>query len=166
MDVREVTVGADISAPPERVWQVVSDITVMPRFSTELIGVQWADGFSAPGLGAQFLGRNRHSAIGEWTTRSQITAFDRPRTFGWSVGDLEMPAATWRFDLAPRPGGTRLTYTAQIGRGPSGVTMLIERSPHRAERIVENRLAQFREAMAATLTGIGQLAEKGSGQSR
>ena len=58
MDVREVTVGADIAAPPERVWQVVSDIEVMPRFSTELIGVQWADGFSAPGLGAQFLGRN------------------------------------------------------------------------------------------------------------
>lgn len=163
MDVREVTVGADISAPADRVWQVISDIAVMPRFSTELVSVQWADGFSEPGLGAQFLGRNRNSVIGEWTTRSQITVFDPPRAFGWSVGDPEMPAATWRFDLQPCAVGTRLTYTAQIGPGPSGVTMLIERNPARAERIVEGRLAQFREAMTTTLAGIGQLAEKGSG---
>jgi carbon monoxide dehydrogenase subunit G len=163
MEVYEVVDSADIAAPPQRVWEIVSDIAVMPRFSTELRDVQWADGFDGPALGAKFLGHNRNRMIGEWTTRSQITAFDRPRAFGWSVGDPEMPSATWRFDLAPRPGGTRLTYTAQIGPGPSGVTMLIERSPHRAERIVESRLAQFREAMAATLTGIGQLAEKGSG---
>ena len=161
MDVHQTSASVDIGAAPERVWTVVSDITVMPRFSTELVAVRWADGYTGPGPGAQFLGANRNSAIGEWTTLSQIIAFDPPRTFGWAVGPPEMAAATWTFELQPLSGGTRLNYTAQIGPGPSGVTMLIERTPDRADKIVQGRLAQLNKAMTATLAGIREIAEGG-----
>ena len=160
MEIPEVFDSVDIAAPPQRVWDVVSDIAVMPRFSTELRGVQWADGFDGPALGAKFLGHNRNRMIGEWTTLSSIVAFDPPKIFGWAVGDPENAAATWQFDLQPISQGTRLGYTARIGPGPSGVTFLIERSPERAQQIIEGRLAQFRKAMAATLTGIRDLAEQ------
>ncbi len=162
MDLPEATTTIDIAAPPDRVWEVLSDITVMPRFSTELLAVEWAGGSTGPALGAQFLGHNRNRAIGEWTTRSEIVAFDPPRVFGWAVGDSQKPAATWLFELQPLPSGTHLRYTARIGPGPSGVSMLIERTPDRAERIIEGRLGQFRNAMQATLEGIRDLAE-GSG---
>jgi hypothetical protein len=160
MQQHEVVDGVEIIAPLQRVWDIVSDIEVMPRFSTELYEVHWANGFHEPGLGAKFLGRNRNRAIGEWTTVSQIVAFDPPRAFGWAVGDPENPAATWQFDLRPITQGTRLEYTARIGPGPSGVTMLIERSPERAQQIIEGRRAQFRAAVAATLAGIRELAEQ------
>lgn len=139
-----VEVYADISAPIERVWDLVSDITLMPALSTELHSVRWADDFDEPCRGAQFLGTNRHEAIGVWTTRSHITAFDPPRTFEWTVGDPQGPAAVWRFDLSPATNGTRLRYTSRLGTGKSGVTMMIEREPQRAEEIVATRLEQFR----------------------
>lgn len=161
MHEREVADWVDISAPPARVWEVVSDITVMPPLSTELVDVRWADGFTGPALGARFVGTNRNPDIGEWRTVSQIVAFDPPKVFGWAVGDPENPAATWRFELAPIPAGTRLCYAARIGPGPSGVTMLIARTPDRARQIVEGRAAQFRKAVAATLAGVRELAETG-----
>jgi uncharacterized protein YndB with AHSA1/START domain len=157
--VRETAVSLDIAAPPERVWEIVIDITLMPQWSTELLSVEWAEGSSGPGPGAVFLGRNRHAAVGEWTTRSEIVAFEPSRTFGWAVGDVQNPAATWTFELEPIPEGTRLSYRARIGPGRSGVTMLVGREPQRAQEIVANRLAQFRASMRMTLEGIRERAE-------
>ena len=158
MTVREASVSIDIPASPERVWELVTDITLLPRFSTELQSTAWADGFGAAEIGAQFLGTNRHQAIGEWTTTSYIVDFDPPRLFGWAVGNPENPAAIWHFALTPIPEGTRLTYTARIGPGSSGVTMLIDREPERAEEIIARRLTQFRAGIQATLAGIRELA--------
>ena len=157
MSAREVTVSLDIPAPPQRVWDVITDVTVMPRFSSELQHVEWDDGFSCAGLGARFLGTNRHVAVGEWTTRSEIVEFEPCRAFGWAVGDPGNPAATWSFELSPTRDGTKLTYTGRIGPGRSGVSMLIEREPDRAAEIVANRLAEFRAGMTATLAGIREL---------
>jgi uncharacterized protein YndB with AHSA1/START domain len=159
MEIHTTSASVEIEAPPERVWTVISDITVMPRFSTELLAVEWAEGFTEPRLGAKFVGTNQHPAIGQWQTTSEITAFDRPTAFAWAVGRPEMAAATWRFDLSPTANRTLTRYTAAIGPGRSGVTMLIERSPNRAEQIVQDRLAQLRKAMAATLAGIRAIAE-------
>ena len=127
MALPAVEVYADIAAPIERVWALVSDISLMPAFSTELHSVEWVDGFDEPCLGAQFLGTNRHAAIGVWTTHSHITEFDPPRAFEGAVGDPDGPADVWRFDLASATDGTRLRYTARLGPGKSGVTVMIER---------------------------------------
>ena len=159
MATAEVEVYADIAAPIGQVWALVSDIRLMPAFSTELQIVEWADGFDEPGLGAQFLGTNRHDAIGVWTTRSHITDFDPPRAFEWAVGNPDGPAAVWRFDLASATDGTRLRYSARLGPGKSGVTMLIEREPDRAEEIVERRMRQWITGMEAVVAGVKALAE-------
>ena len=57
-------VEIDVAAPPERVWEVVTDIDLPARFSEEFLGATWRT--PVPALGASFLGRNRHRAIGEW----------------------------------------------------------------------------------------------------
>ena len=157
----EASVAIDIAAPPERVWELISDVTLLPRFSTELQHAQWAEGFDAPALGAQFLGTNRHPEIGEWTTTSHIVEFEPLHVFGWAVGDPENRAATWQFTVDPIPTGTRLRYTARLGPGRSGVTMLIGREPDRADEIVARRLAQWESGMRATVAGIRELAESG-----
>ena len=157
-----VEVHAAVSAPPDRVWDLVSDITLMPGFSTELQSVAWAEGFDGPGLGAEFLGSNSNPAIGDWTTLSRIVEFDPPRVFAWAVGDPAAPAALWRFELVPATDGTRLRYAARIGPGRSGVTMLIDRAPDRATEIVARRLRQLLAGMETTVAGIKKLAESGS----
>lgn len=162
MVAREVEVFAAIHAPVERVWELVSDITLMPDLSAELQRVEWADGFDRPCPGAQFLGTNRHDAIGTWTTRSQITACEPPRVFEWAVGDVTAPAAVWRFDLSPATDGTQLRYSARLGPGKSGVTMLIDREPDRAEEIVARRMGQFSAAIQTVVAGIKRIAETGA----
>ena len=154
-----VEVYADIAAPVEQVWDLVSDISLMPNFSTELQGVEWVDGFDEPCVGAQFLGINRHAAIGDWTTRSHITEFDPPRAFEWAVGNPDRPAAVWRFDLASATDGTRLRYSARLGPGKSGVTMMIEREPDRAVQIVDGRMRQWVAGMEAVVAGLKTIAE-------
>ena len=88
-------VSTTIAATPTRVWQLVSDIELMPTLSTELQSVEWLGG-DGPDIGAKFVGGNRHSAMGEWTTQSEVIECDAPRAFAWAVGGRECPAAIWR----------------------------------------------------------------------
>ncbi len=163
MDWPTVSVCVDISAPAPRVWEFVTDITLMAHFSDELQSVEWLDGTTLR-LGARFAGTNSHPLIGTWTTQSCVVDFDPPRVFAWAVGDPEAPAATWRFDVSGGGDTSRLRYTACIGPGRSGVSILVEREPQRREQIVAHRLGIFRQGMAATLAGIKELAES-TGQS-
>ncbi|MFI0714546.1 SRPBCC family protein [Streptomyces inhibens] len=70
-----------IAASPERVWELVSDIALMPTLSAELESVEWLDGATSPALGARFLGRSTHQALGEWQTTSYVVEYDPPRVF-------------------------------------------------------------------------------------
>ena len=158
MTAHQVTVAQRISAPPELVWQLVCDIELLPRYSGELQAVAWIDA-DGPRLGARFSGTNVHPLMGEWTTRCEVIEFDPPRVFAWAVGDRENPAATWRFDVTPTGIATMLRYTARIGPGRSGVSMLIERQPDQRDAIVADRLRQFETGMTATVDGIRALAE-------
>ena len=153
----EVTI--DVAAPTQAVWALVSDIELSARFSNEFLGAEWLDGASGPQVGAQFVGRNHHVAIGPWETTSTVTACDPPRTFEWTVGDLAEPAATWRFLLEPVGSGTRLTQWMRMGPGRSGINAAIDAMPDKESRILRRRLADLQANMQATLDGIKCLAE-------
>lgn len=153
-----VSVSARIAAPVSQVWTLVSNIELLPQFSDELQSVQWIDGESVR-VGAKFAGTNTHPLMGTWTTQCQIVDCDPPRLLKWAVGDPELPAATWRFDLIAADGETELRYTACIGPGRSGVSMLVAREPQRRDDIVTNRLRQFERGMSSTVAGIKVLAE-------
>lgn len=148
-----------IQAEPDQVWQLVSDISLMPTLSAELQAVEWTDGAEQPTVGAVFVGHNRHQAMGDWSTRSQIVACARPSEFAWAVGDPDDPAATWRFRLQPADGGTVLSYRAELGPGRSGLSQAIEAMPEREQKIVFVRLREWETAINATVAGIKKLAE-------
>ena len=117
-----------------------------------------ADG---PRVGARFIGHNEHQAFGQWSTTSQIVACDQSREFAWAVGEPENPAATWRFRLTPRDGGTALNYWMQMGPGRSGLSVAIESMPDKEQKIVFVRLREFEAAIGKTLAAIKRLAEHG-----
>jgi hypothetical protein len=156
-DSPKVTVDVLIQAPIGVVWALVSDIDVPSRFSTEFRGATWLD--AGPALGARFVGRNWHQAMGEWETTSIVTEYDPPRSFGWRVTDTEVPSSSWWFALTEEAGGTRLVQGAQMGPAPSGLSIAIEAMPDKEERIVARRLEEFEANMRATVEGIKRLAE-------
>ena len=154
-----VELDVQIDAPVEQVWELVTDIDLPARFSTEFRGATWLD--EGPRLHARFVGRSRHEALGEWETTSYVSRFEPHHAFAWDVTDPENPSASWWFELEPGPGGVRLRQGVRIGPAPSGLTFAITARPDKEERIVARRLSEFEGNIAATLAGIKRLAEGG-----
>ncbi len=149
-----------VAAPTERVWAIVTDIDLPARFSDEFLGATWTGG--GPSLGAAFVGRNRHSAIGEWEVESYVDAFVLDRSFGWATIDQVNPGSRWRFDLAPDGAGTLLKYSMSMGPGPSGISIAIESMPEKEPRILRRRILEHHGNMVRTIEGIKAIAEASS----
>ncbi|HEY1973213.1 MAG TPA: SRPBCC family protein [Pseudonocardia sp.] len=158
-DKPTVEVETFIDAAPERVWQVVSDIGLMPELSSELQRVEWQDGATGPSVGARFTGYSKHEAFGEWNTTSIIVDCQEPTVFGWAVGDVDFPGAIWRFTLVPSGTGTTLRQWMQMGPARSGLSYAIDRMPEKEQKIVFVRLREFEASMAANLAAIKQRLE-------
>ena len=127
--------------------------------SEELQAVEWLDGATGPAVGARFIGRSSHQALGEWATTSQVIECEPPRVFAWAVENPENPTAIWRFGLEPRDGGTELSEWMQMGPARSGLSLAIDRMPEKEQKIVFVRMREFERNMTATLEHIKNLAE-------
>jgi uncharacterized protein YndB with AHSA1/START domain len=159
-DCPAVTAEVYIEAPPERVWDLVSDIFVMPGLSSELQEVAWLDGATGPAVGHRFTGRNAHPEVGEWETVSTVTECDQPHRFAWAVGDPGHPSATWRFTLRPDGAGTRLEQWMQMGPGRSFLNVAIDAMPDREAKIIFVRLREHEAGIKHNLAEIKQRAER------
>jgi uncharacterized protein YndB with AHSA1/START domain len=164
-DKPTVEVPIWIAAPPERVWELVSDIDLMPCLSAELQSVEWLDGGAGAALGARFVGRSKHEALGEWATTSHIVEYEPPRVLAWAVEDPQHPTAIWRFTLEPQNGGTLLREWMQMGPARSGLSFAIDRMPEKEQKIVFVRMREFESNIGTTLEAIKKLAED-SGKAR
>ena len=154
-----VQVQTWIGASPRRVWELVSDIELMPTMSQELQSVEWLDGALEPAVGAKFIGRSKHESLGEWATTSHVIECEPHRVFAWAVEDPANPTAIWRFRLEPKTGGTELSEWMQMGPARSGLSFAIDRMPEKEQKIVFVRMREFEQNMAATLAHIKKLAE-------
>src|SRR6201996_7802001 len=143
-----------IDAPPERVWDLVSEIALMAELSSELQEVTWLDGVTGPAVGHRFTGRNTHPAMGEWETVSTVTECDPPHRFAWAVGDPAHPSATWRFTLKPDGEGTRLEQWYQMGPARSGLNIAIDAMPDKEQKIVFVRMREHETGMRHNLAEI------------
>ncbi|GAB2966124.1 SRPBCC family protein [Amycolatopsis acidiphila] len=158
-DKPTVEVSTWVAAPPERVWALVSDVGLMPTLSDELQSVEWLGDASGPAVGARFVGRSKHDALGEWATTSHVVECEPCRVFGWAVEDPERPSALWRFRVEPEDGGTRLSEWVQLGPGRSGLSFAIDQMPDKEQKIVFVRLREFERNITATLERLKTLAE-------
>jgi len=157
-DTPTVEVAVHIEAPPSNVWALMTDFNVLAQFSDEFRGGEWLDPSTDPGLGSRFRGSNENTRAA-WEVTCTVIDWEPDRAFGWCVEDPSNPVATWRFTLGPDGSGTRLSYRARMGPGPSGVTSFIAEHPENEERIVEGRLAAWTANMESTVDGIRGLAE-------
>ncbi|MFK0150644.1 SRPBCC family protein [Streptomyces sp. NPDC090493] len=154
-----VEVRTWIDAPPATVWALVSDIGLMPDLSEELRSVSWLDRAAGPAVGARFVGRSEHEALGKWETTSHVIECEPESVFAWAVQDPSDPSAVWRFRLHSKDGGTELSEWMQLGPGRSGLSLAIDRMPDKEQKIVFVRLREFERGITATLAEIKKRAE-------
>jgi uncharacterized protein YndB with AHSA1/START domain len=159
-----VEVSISISAPPEAVWDLVSDIASMAAFSPEVLKTWWhEDGPHAPVVGARFSGTNRLADF-EWTRVCTVVASERPAVFAYTVGDRfdGSPSGTWTFRCTPEGDTTLLTqYFAHEPVGRSGTRLLAEQDPTRARSIIATRSEIIEGGMTTTLQAIRNVIERG-----
>ena len=110
-----------IASTPERVWELVSDVTQMGRWSPETTTAAWRDG-DGPRVGARFTGKNKRKA--GWSTTCTVTACEPGRTFGFSVGKGE---TTWAYEIEPIEGGCSVTESFEVQKVPGAVGRLLTR---------------------------------------
>lgn len=152
MSERETSASLEIAAPPERVYDLVSDVTRMGEYSPECQRGEWL-GAAGPAVGARFRGRNRHGMY-RWSTTCRVVAAERGREFAWEVtAALGLPVARWGYRFEPSGAGTRVTEEWVDRR--SGLVRTLGRlttgTPHDA--------AQTRESMRQTLERLRVVAE-------
>ncbi|GII79201.1 hypothetical protein Sru01_41830 [Sphaerisporangium rufum] len=154
-----VEVEATLDLPPERVWELVTDVARVPEWSPECWKTEWLDG--ADGgvrAGRRFAGSNRRQDR-EWTVTCLVTEADAPRAFGWSVldraEDPERPSSRWRYELAPAgPGRTLVRHSFVHGPGESGLREMMRANREIAAIILEVRLGELRRHMTDTLQAM------------
>lgn len=113
------SVTVHMAAPPERIWELVSDVTRIGRYSPETFEAEWLHGTTAPAIGARFRGHVKRNGKGPayWTTCTVLAATPG-REFAFGVGSRTKPLNVWRYRLEPAGDGTDVTESFELAKTP------------------------------------------------
>jgi uncharacterized protein YndB with AHSA1/START domain len=109
------SVTVHMAAPPDRIWELISDVTRIGSYSPETFEAEWLDGATGPAVGARFRGHVKRNGKGPvyWTTCTVLAATPG-REFTFGVGSADKPVNTWRYQLEPAGDGTDVTESFQL----------------------------------------------------
>ena len=112
------SVTVHMAAPPERIWELLSDVTRIGRYSPETFEAEWLDGATGPAVGAKFRGhvkRNENFPVLYWT-KCEVTECEPGKVFEFVVIIRERPVNRWRYEfVAAADGGTDVTESFDLG---------------------------------------------------
>lgn len=141
-----VTVSKVIAASPEAIYDLIADITKMPKYSPENTSGEWINGATGPVVGAQFKGANKLGKA-TWSTKPTVTVADRGREFAFKVPGASGPLWTYRFEATA--DGTLVTESVeQAKRSPLPIRLIQKLNG------VSDRSAVLREGMVTTLDRV------------
>lgn len=143
------SVTLQIEASPDRLYDLVADITKMGRWSPECYRCRWLGGADAATVGARFVGFNKQGWL-RWATLCTVVAAEAGREFGFRVIGT---GATWRYRFEPGPDeGTTVTETRELTGSPVVVKL--------ANVVIRNHDQMLVEGMHQTLARLKAAAEQ------
>ncbi len=109
------SVTVHIDATPAEVWDLVSDVTKIGRYSPETFEAEWLDGATGPAEGVKFRGHVKRNGIGPiyWTT-CRIVTCEPERDFAFTVLTNGSPTNTWRYRIEPKGDGADVTESFEL----------------------------------------------------
>ena len=146
-----------VNAPPEKVYELVSDVSRMGQWSPETVRARWIGGATGPAVGARFRGTNRRG-LAVWVTTPKVVAAEPGREFAFVVPMVlvgrELTKWTYRFEPAAG-GGTTVTESFEtVNDIPRYITFM-----YRALMRINSREADLGAGMQRTLERIKAAAE-------
>lgn len=151
----------EVALSPERMWDLVTDVSRIGEWSPETVYSAWLGAESGwRRAGGRFVARNQYTPELSAEVVCVVTESERPRVFAWAVADddgtVEHAGSLWRYEF--RPGGspdrTLVRQTFEHGPGDTGLRVAVERDPERVEVILRDRLDRLRGNMAATIAAM------------
>ncbi|MBE1876495.1 SRPBCC family protein [Myceligenerans pegani] len=127
--------SAEVAAPPEIVWQVLSDVEGMPGWTSSMTSVRIVDGPNPPDAGTAVRIEQPGLPLAVWT----VDDWDPPRMFAWTSAVPGMRTQAEHVVERAGEGRSRVTLTiTQVGplAGPLGVL-----TRKRTRQLVETELA-------------------------
>lgn len=148
----QVQVERSIAADPRAVYDLVSDVTSMGRWSPETRSCRWIGGATGPVVGARFRGANRQGWR-RWSTTCTVVSADPGRQFAFDVHAGPIPVARWTYDFAEDSAGCRVTET-WVDHRPA---LMVRLTP--LVTGVGDRQEHNRDGMETTLEQLARAAE-------
>ncbi|MET9063948.1 SRPBCC family protein [Streptosporangium sandarakinum] len=118
MSPPSASVSVHVSAPPETVYELVTDVTGMSGWNVECESAEWVGRIREPRPGARFRQRDRNGRR-RWSTLCTVTVADPHRVFAYGVraGGL-LDVAIRRFEITPSGTGCHVEQSTWDTRGP------------------------------------------------
>ncbi len=117
-DVAPIEAETEIQAPPAVVWEVLSDLSAMPRWSPQVLKTFVRGGRTR--AGAKMVNLNRRGLL-VWPTQSMVTEYVPEQRLAFRIKDNW---TVWSFTLTPTAtGGTRLVQRREAPRGISDISV-------------------------------------------
>jgi hypothetical protein len=156
VETPELTFSATvfIAAAPEKLYDMVSDVTRMGEWSPVCKACWWDEGVTGPAVGAWFTGRNESPDRDPWETRSRVVAAEPGNEFAFVVGGTW---TRWGYTFTPADDGTEVTESWEMLT--AGLARFDQRFGDNAARELALRAAAARSGIPATLAALKRAAE-------
>jgi hypothetical protein len=104
------SVTVHMHATADQVWDLLSDVTKIGRYSPETFEAEWLDGATGPALGAKFRGHVKRNGKGPiyWKT-CQVTACEPGREFAFGVLTSGKMLNVWSYRIEALDDGVDVT---------------------------------------------------------
>ena len=147
-------VSLRIEAPPERIYDIVTDIAQMGRLSPECTGGRWLGGATGPAVGARFKGSNKRGWA-RWSTTNEVVEAAPGRAFSF---ETQQSGARWTYRMEADGTGTMVTEQRELFKQRPLVAKVFTRLVLGGD---DSHSDELRDGMRQTLERVKVIAETG-----
>ena len=113
----------EIGAPPQKLWEMVAEVTRTPEWSPACYRTEWIGDPAEPFPGARFRGYNRLNGA-RWSRECVVTEADAGRVFAFSTIFKGAESTRWRYSFHETDTATTVTEAYQVVRAPLWLRLL------------------------------------------
>ena len=145
-----------VNASPEKVYELVTDVTRMGEWSPETVRCEWIGGAGGAAVGARFKGVNKRG-VARWSTKPTVVAVDPGREFGFVVPHFGHGMTNWTYRFASTGTGTNVVESFTMLADLPWYFVLSDR----LVMGVKDRKADLEDGIRRTLERIKAVVEDG-----